>query len=72
MHESREMLHEQIRSKRASEGLNEIPDDLIAKKPRHDVSTVTFSFSSGCCCFQFVCAVQICVCVLFIGIVQRN
>ena len=38
MHESREMLREQIRSKRASEGLSEIPDDLIAKKPRHDLS----------------------------------
>ena len=34
----KEVLRERIKRKRASEGLEEIPDDLFAKKPKCDVS----------------------------------
>ena len=42
----KELLREHIKHKRASEGLDEVPDDLFAKKPRCDVSDgFFFSFS---------------------------
>ena len=40
----KELLREHIKSKRASEGLDEVPDDLFAKKPRYDVSDGFFFF----------------------------
>ena len=40
----KKLLREHIKHKRTSEGLDEVSDDLSAKKPRYDVSDGFFPF----------------------------
>ena len=59
----KELLRERIKNKRASEGLEEIPDDLFAKKPKYDVSQrfayLFVSINDGLIsCITFSCSSQ--------------
>ena len=55
---SKDMLRERIKNKRANEGLEEIPEDLFAKKPKYDVSQhflhlFSFEYKTRLICWVF-------------------